>query len=759
MLRSLEPFNTACDVDVTNLPPTLCVLVDAEEDFQWDRPVSPQNDSVESIKSQILIHKVFERYKIKPTYLVTYPLAVSPLSTRILKEFLNAGLCDLGAQLHPWVTPPLAMPFTDRFSFPGNLPARLEQEKLRVLTEAIRDNFAVQPVAYKAGRYGLGERTADIIEALGYLVDTSLAPLTSYRSSGGPDYLRFDYKPFWFGKNRRILQLPLTRSAVGTLTNVFSSTYARVDGYFGNVSGLKGLLARSQLAERITLSPEGNDLKALIRLTDSLIARGQRIFTLSYHSPSLAPGNTPYVRNQRDLADFLDRVAAYCDYFHHSVGGRFATVRELYYTLAGSGGHGGPAAVTGQDARPPRQAKCLLVANTFPPILGGSATVYSSIARFNANDVAVLAPWRNYQNGRDAPGWRAHDRKQPYTVYRLPLLRTVLTGNRMSVARRLRTALDDIRIKTSLLLTIRSIIRHSHIRIICIGELVAGGWLVYVCQYLLRCASIIYVHGEELSTRTGYDKDGSARARVLQRADAVVCVSGFTKDLLTSQFGMDERRVALLVNGVDYDRLQTSFPWRISGMIAPPSPSLQVLSVGRLQARKGVDRVIEGLHLCLERLPALAYGVVGEGSYEGSIARLVKICGHRGSVTLHGSVPEPVLSNQYRNSLIFVMPNRELPDGDTEGFGLVFLEANAGGVPAIAGCDGGSVDAVLHLRNGLVVNGQNPSLIGTAVQRVLTAPRRYARLSRGSKTLAYKASWKSRARDFARLCATLGSRR
>jgi hypothetical protein len=63
-------------------------------------------------------------------------------------------------------------------------------------------------------------------------------------------------------------------------------------------------------------------------LTDALLARGARTFTLSFHSPSLDVGHTPYVTTQRDLDQFLERIALYCEYFFDTLGGVPATVEE-----------------------------------------------------------------------------------------------------------------------------------------------------------------------------------------------------------------------------------------------------------------------------------------------------------------------------------------------------------------------------------------------------------------------------------------------
>jgi hypothetical protein len=90
-----------------------------------------------------------------------------------------------------------------------------------------------------------------------------------------------------------------------------------------------GILARLGLLERITLTPEGISFEEQRRLTRALLRKGHRVFSFTYHSPSLAPGNTPYVRNEADLRAFLQRIEEYLRFFTEEVGGQAATPFEV----------------------------------------------------------------------------------------------------------------------------------------------------------------------------------------------------------------------------------------------------------------------------------------------------------------------------------------------------------------------------------------------------------------------------------------------
>jgi phosphatidylinositol alpha-1,6-mannosyltransferase len=747
-------------------PPVLCIIVDAEEEFQWGGPTLAGGHTTSSIRHQIRAHEAFSRYNAKPTYLVTYPVTSDAGAVDVLRGLLADGLCDIGAQLHPWVTPPFEGGNQERLSFPGNLPRDLEREKLVRLCEAIRDKFDLQPTVYKAGRYGFGPSTSGLLQEEGFLVDTSLIPRTRYTDYGGPDFASFDYGPFWFGNCRRMLELPVTRALTGLLATRMPEIYMKsVDPPFSAVRAA-GLLARTGLMERITLSPERSDLAAMRRLTRALLRRGERIFTLSYHSPSLEAGHTPYVRSRQDLAVFLDRLSGYLSFFSGELGGIFMTARELHDrleagTLSGMDtGPRPPSAMSeaGGSAGLKAQGKrrCLVVANIFPPIHGGSAIVYDSLARFGGGRVSVLAPQEDYRDGSPIKDWQDFDRRAPFNVHRISLLRTRFLTDEAGRLHRAAGVLVDLTIRLSVLRAIRRIVRSEDIAVLCIGELVAGGWLAETCRLLYGLKTLIYVHGEEISTRSQYDEGGRKRRRALAAADGIVAVSRFTRDTLIQSFGVPPEKIELVSNGVDLAR----FVPRPRSEPLAQRYGLQgrpvLLTVSRLYARKGIDRVIQSLPAVLLHIPDLIYLVVGDGGYRPELEQLVSRHGLGASVVFAGAVPDYELTDHYSLGDVFIMANREMPDGETEGFGLVFLEANACGLPVIAGKAGGSVDAVTDQVNGLVVNGDDVAAIGAAVIALFDDAALRERLRAGGAKVAAASGWERRVDQFLKFCDHLG---
>jgi len=147
--------------------------------------------------------------------------------------------------------------------------------------------------------------------------------------------------------------------------------------------------------------------------------------------------------------------------------------------------------------------------------------------------------------------------------------------------------------------------------------------------------------------------------------------------------------------------------------------------------------------------------IVGEGEYRTSLERLIAERQLAGHVTLAGRVSNQALLDHYAIADVFVMPHRQLSSGDTEGFGVVFLEANACGVPVVAGISGGALDAVQNEVNGLTVDGENVSAIAQAIVRILEDAALRDRLCRGGLTRVLEADCRDKTGEFLDLCQCL----
>jgi hypothetical protein len=309
--------------------PMLTVVVDTEAEFDWISSGSRRAVGVSSVKALRQVRPLFERYNVRPTFVLDYPVSTIPEGYEVIRDLYRSGVCEVGAHLQPWDAPPFAEEITERNSYAGNLPPELEREKLRRLTAAIAENIGVQPRIYKAGRYGIGLETPKFLMELGYEIDASVVPGTDLRRYSGPDFSKCPAHPYWFGADPALLEVPMSVGYTGLLAGFPAMARTITKHPLLVVLRLRAVLARLHLLDRIVLTPEGITFEEQRRLTRAMLRRGYRVFSLTFHSPSLAPGNTPYVRDCAQLQSFLRRIEQYLDFFMTEIGGHAVTPFEI----------------------------------------------------------------------------------------------------------------------------------------------------------------------------------------------------------------------------------------------------------------------------------------------------------------------------------------------------------------------------------------------------------------------------------------------
>jgi len=134
------------------------------------------------------------------------------------------------------------------------------------------------------------------------VIDTSVRARFDYSTGGGPNYRDHPIFPWWIDRQRGLMELPLTTVYWGLLRQLGPWLYPKM----WRVPQLRGLLSKVGLLERIPLTPEGVTMEEAIRGIDIALDEGVPVLVFSFHSPSLAPGFTPYVRSEADLDAFYD---------------------------------------------------------------------------------------------------------------------------------------------------------------------------------------------------------------------------------------------------------------------------------------------------------------------------------------------------------------------------------------------------------------------------------------------------------------------
>jgi len=239
---------------------------------------------------------------------------------------------------------------------------------------------------------------------------------------------------------------------------------------------------------------------------------------------------------------------------------------------------------------------------------------------------------------------------------------------------------------------------------------------------LLRLPWAISVYGKEL-TESSPCPIGWFERWALRRARRVVAISRYAAQQAAMSGARPEamRIVTPAIDSswcersVDEDRVLVLR--KRYGLGSGPI----LLSVGRLVLRKGIDQVLRALPQIAADHPDLVYVIAGSGPAREALERLAQEMAIADLVRFVGRVREEDLGSWYDLADLFLMPSRVTQAGDSEGFGIVFLEAQARGVPVIAGDEGGMADAVCP-EAGRLVDGHDVQAIAHAVSDILGRP-------------------------------------
>lgn len=298
----------------------LVITIDTEED-NWGN-YDPREFSLQNIDRLSDLQSVFDEYSVRPTYLITYPVATANRSVEILSGLLRGGRCEIGAHCHPWNTPPYEEELNERNSMLCNLPPQLQYEKLESLHNSIKQNFGIEAASFRAGRWGFSEDVGKSLALLGYKVDTSVTPYTDWRIYSGVNYSHDSPRPYkltWEHTSRMqgtldLIELP---ASVGYLQSSFA-VCNRFDQLLRKkpVDKLRllGLLHKLGLLNRVGLSPELADSKNMIRLAKRLMKNNYPIINMFFHSPSLQSGLTPFVKTADEEKQFVQTIREFLKY-------------------------------------------------------------------------------------------------------------------------------------------------------------------------------------------------------------------------------------------------------------------------------------------------------------------------------------------------------------------------------------------------------------------------------------------------------------
>lgn len=364
--------------------------------------------------------------------------------------------------------------------------------------------------------------------------------------------------------------------------------------------------------------------------------------------------------------------------------------------------------------------RLLFITQDFPPDVGGTQTYAYELSRRLADrcdDFAVLAPQR--------PGDEAVDATLPFEVVRVQASYNTLSIKALAPVLQLTQQ--------------RGFDTAFHVQ-----------WPTAIATLLARPFGgprriFVAAHGRELLLEplaqvpllnTFYN---GLRNTVLRRVDGLFPVSRYTGQLLKAR-GVSPGRIRVLNNGTDPARFYPTDATALREDLGLADQKI-LLTISRLVPRKGIDTVLRALPRILEAVPDAFYLIGGDGPDRERLLSLAKHLAVADHVRFLGRIPYDNLRLYYNMGDVFVMPSREdVPY--VEGFGIVFLEANACGKPVVGARAGGIPDAVQHDETGLLVTPDDVAGLADALIRLLTDPSFAATLGQnGRQHVLEEANW------------------
>jgi len=314
----------------TAAAPALLIAIDTEGDNQWSVDAR-RNQTFENIYALERLHAFFARHEVRPTYVVTYPVARDPRSARILRALQSHGDCEIGAHHHVWETPPCSPEDLVKHAYALSLPLEQFDAQLASLTDAVSDAAGERPTSYRSGRFGFAAAHVSSLERQGYLVESSVAPLLYEAHKHGPDFVDAPLTPYYLSYDSathagssRLLELPISAALDRRVPLWLQRWYGRMPSPYMT----KRMLRLLRIAEVRWLRPSYSSAEQMMSLAGQLVQRGVPILNLLFHSSEAIAGGSPYNRTQSDLDAFFDRLARFLVFARTELGAEPLTFSE-----------------------------------------------------------------------------------------------------------------------------------------------------------------------------------------------------------------------------------------------------------------------------------------------------------------------------------------------------------------------------------------------------------------------------------------------
>ena len=309
----------------------LLVGIDTEGDNQWSAEARA-NQRFENLYALPTLHALFRRHGVRPTYLITHPVAKDPRSVEVLRTFLDEGHSEIGAHHHAWETPPCTADDVARHPYALALSEQRFTDQVASLSKAIHEAVGQRPLSYRSGRFGFSARHVPVLEWAGYRVESSVAPLFYEAHKQGPDFVGAPNTPYFLSYDdptaagsSNLLEIPVSAALHRRMPAWLQHQWARAPWNYTT----KRLLRKAGLARLMWLRPSYSSLDDMCALAERLKDDRVPVLNVIFHSSEIIVGGSPYNRNDSELRTFFERLERFCEYATARLGAVPVTFSEF----------------------------------------------------------------------------------------------------------------------------------------------------------------------------------------------------------------------------------------------------------------------------------------------------------------------------------------------------------------------------------------------------------------------------------------------
>jgi len=367
------------------------------------------------------------------------------------------------------------------------------------------------------------------------------------------------------------------------------------------------------------------------------------------------------------------------------------------------------------------KSQYLLLSEIFPPQTGGSGRWFWDLyTRLEKGKVIVVTDCADDASGIDA--------RSGLSVHRIPM-----SSRSWGIA-----SLTGLRFYFSVIWYVLKLVRKHNIESIHCGRTLPEGIVALTVKFLTGTPYLCYVHGEDIEMCRSSREFIFLVNAVMRNASILICNSKNSASLLRKWKGAQNNTIRILHPGVD---ASTFFPTAEQGDHLIDSNKKVILTVSRLQPRKGHDVLIRAMPEILKRHPDVHYVIVGSGQQHDYLAGLIKDLDLEQHVSLLGECTDDEILQWYRRTDLFVLPNRQVGN-DVEGFGIVLLEAQACATAVIAGDSGGTRETLEIDKTGYILDCRNPEPLISTISDLFDDPEKLTTMGEnGREWVLSKFDW------------------